>query len=75
MNVQSVRIWAPRGGGTAAGGTRKTYGFPLVSNDSGLNLQLSCAGGAEGARVVGSGGLQSVRITEMLCFTPFPIDF
>ena len=29
---------------------------------------------AEGARVVGSGGLQSVRIAEMHCFTTFLDD-
>ena len=30
---------------------------------------------AEGARVAGSGGLQSVRIAEMLGFTTFLDDF
>ena len=30
---------------------------------------------AEEARVVGSGGMQSVRIVEMLCFTTFSDDF
>ena len=40
-----------------------------------LDLTYNFLAQVEDARVVGSGGLQSVRITEMLCFTTFSIDF
>ena len=39
-----------------------------------LGLTYNFLAQAEGARVVGSGGLQSVRIAEMIGFTMFPFD-
>ena len=40
-----------------------------------LNWNYNVPAQAEGARVAGSGGLQSIRIAEMLGFTTFSIDF
>ena len=71
--MQTIRIWAPRGGGTAAGGLAKPMvflGFSMI-----LDRTYDVPAQTEGARVVGSGGLQTIRIAEMLCFTTFSIDF
>ena len=71
--MQSMGIWAPRGDGTAAGGTRQPMVFQWFSMvlDWFFNFLLQ----VEGAREGGSGGMQSMRITGMLCFTTFFNDF
>ncbi len=40
-----------------------------------LDLLYNFLAQAEGTRVVGSGGLQLIRIAEMLGFTLFPLIF
>ena len=71
--MQTIRIWAPRGGGTAAGGLAKPMvflGFSMI-----LDRTYDVPAQTEGARVVGSGGLQTVGIAGMLCLQRFPLIF
>ena len=69
--MRSVGIWAPRGGGTAAGRTREpmvSIGFPMIPGRPQPFLPP-----AEGAREAGTDGLRSIGIAEMLCFRMFSL--
>ena len=73
VEMRSVGIRAPRGGGKSPGricDPMVSHWFSMV-----LHRSLRDLSQAGGARAEGTGGMRSVGIAEMLWFTTFPKHF